>query len=112
MQRFRGLKDLIHDVIEKTTDLVQETHEAAARKPRELLANVAPIEGTVRAADALRQVTASLVFDSIRATNRGVQYAEDLGLQAAEKLLANRDTSSSEALVDPAFGAQLEGWVS
>ena len=137
MQRLRGLKDLIHDVIEKTTDLVQETHEAAARKPRELLANVAPLEDSVRAVDAVRQVTANLVFDSIRATNRGVQFVEDLGLSAAEKLVASLPaaqeptaalppSSSSQAtalastddaaapaetLLDPAFRTQLESWI-
>ncbi|MFT3924696.1 MAG: alpha/beta fold hydrolase [Myxococcales bacterium] len=125
MQRFRGLKDLIHDVIEKTTDLVQETHEAAARKPRELLANVGALEDPVRAVDAIRQVTASLVFDSIRATNRGVQRVEDLGLEAAEKLLAKLPVTTSEpaesepaealeaeVAVDPAFRNQVETWVS
>lgn len=128
MERLRGLKDLIYDVIEKTTDLVQETHEAAARRPRELLANVAPLEESVRTVDAVRQVTASLVFDSIRATNRGVQLAEDLGLQAAEKLLAKlpaapaRDAplptsgdapsqGTSSTLLEPAFRNQLESWV-
>jgi pimeloyl-ACP methyl ester carboxylesterase len=107
MQRFRGLKDLIHDLIEKTTDLVQDAHESAARTPRELLSEVAPLEGAVRAVDAVRQVTASLVFDSIRATNRGIQRAEDLGLAAAEKLLADRPVE-----LDPATRTPLESWVS
>lgn len=114
MQRLRGLRDLIHDIIEKTTDLVQETHESSFKTPRELLASVDALEEPVRAADAVRHVTAALVFDSIRATNRGVQWAGEIGFKAVEKVLSvlPEDTFPSTAVSDPLLRARLELWTS
>src|SRR5688500_16330873 len=40
MRRLRGLRDLVHDAIEQITGLVQETQEASARTPVELLAKL------------------------------------------------------------------------
>jgi triacylglycerol lipase len=55
MERLLGLKDLIHDVIEKTTDLVQETHRGHG-------------------------LTAAAVYSTVRATNRGIRALGELGL--------------------------------
>ncbi len=112
MQRLRGLRDLIHDIIEKTADLVQETHESSSRTPRELLASVPALGDPVRAADAVRRVTAAFVFDSIRATNRGVQWAEELGFQAVEKVLGALPPDALEAklLADPLIAERIGQW--
>lgn len=85
MRRLLGLRDLVHDAIEKTTDLVQETHESVARKPIEVLTKVEPLGPAARTVDGVRKDIATLVFDSVRATNRSVQKLTDLGLQAAAR---------------------------
>ncbi len=113
MQKLRGLRDFIHDMIEKTTDLVQETHESSAKVPRELLTRVPGLEQPVRAVDAVRHLTAELVFDSIRAANRGVQLAEEIGFKAAEKVLESLppDVLALDKLgVDPLMAQNLADW--
>src|ERR1700754_4232267 len=73
MGRLRGLRDLVHDAIDSITNLVQETHEASARTPVDLVAQVPGLELPTRAVDRVRKLTADTVFSTIRGVNRGVQ---------------------------------------
>jgi triacylglycerol lipase len=77
MRRLLGLRDFVHDAIEKTTDLVQETHEAATRKPLALLSLLEPLGAAARVAEAPHSLIAKAVYDGIRATNRTVQAVSD-----------------------------------
>jgi len=77
MRRLLGLRDFVHDAIEKTTDLVQETHEAATRKPLALMSLLEPVGKAARAVEAPHALIAKLVYDRIRATNRTVQAVSD-----------------------------------
>lgn len=88
MRRLFGLRDLVHDVIEKTTDLVEETHEAAAKKPIAVLSQLEPIGSVARGVDEVRGATAKLVFDSVRLTNRSVQRISDVSLKLGAKAVA------------------------
>ena len=88
MRRILGLRDFVHDAIEKTTNLVQETHEAVARKPVAVLSRVDPLVPVVRVVDGVRQVTARTVFGSVRRTNRGVQAISDLGVALVSRALS------------------------
>ena len=88
MRRLFGLRDLVHDAIEKTTDLVEETHEAAAKKPIAVLSQLEPIGSVARGVDEVRGATAKLVFDSVRLTNRSVQRVSDVGLKLGAKAVA------------------------
>jgi pimeloyl-ACP methyl ester carboxylesterase len=84
MTRLRGLKDLVHDTIEHTTKLVEETHEAVAKKPVDVLTAIEPIADLARTVDDVRKLIAGAVFGSIHAVNRGVQKLE----QASSELVA------------------------
>src|SRR3954447_26685100 len=113
MSLLRGLRDLIHDAIEKTTDLVQETHDAAAAKPIDLLSEIEPLAPAVRAVDSVRKLTADGVFNSIRATNRGVQLLEEAGLALARNLLGEAlPKEAAEALIDAPTRARIADWSS
>lgn len=86
MRRLLGLRDFVHDAIEKTTDLVEETHAAAARKPIAVLSLIEPLGEAARTLDEPRARIAKLVFDSIRATNRTVQAISDVGVKLAQQV--------------------------
>jgi pimeloyl-ACP methyl ester carboxylesterase len=87
MRRLVGLRDFVHDAIEKTTDLVEETHDAAARKPIAVMEYIEPLGALARAVDLPRSAIAKLVFDRIRATNRTVQAVSDVGYKLVEAVL-------------------------
>jgi len=95
MRRLLGLRDLVHDAIDRITTLVEETHEDVARKPVELLSLAEPLAGVVSGADGVRRRVAGLVFDQVRGTNRVVRAIGDqaiaLTLDAARGLGALQD---------------------
>ncbi|MET0282919.1 MAG: alpha/beta hydrolase [Polyangiales bacterium] len=106
MRRLIGLRDFVHDVIEKTTDLVEETHEAAAKKPVDALSSLG-LEAPARAVDSPRALIAKLVFDSIRATNRTVQAVSDVGVAIAKQVVPEQDEISAASKPK----GQLEAWI-
>lgn len=111
MRRLLGLRDFVHDAIEKTTNLVEETHEAVARKPIDALSWVEPLGQAARAVDGVRKWTARSVFDGIRATNRGVQSWSEVGVSLVAHTL---DQVAGLALQQDrtASGMQtVSGWV-
>lgn len=87
MRRLLGLRDFVHDAIEKTTDLVEETHEAVAKKSIDTISMVEPLAPIARAVDSVRQASARTVFDGVRVTNRGVQAISDLGVTWVSRAL-------------------------
>jgi pimeloyl-ACP methyl ester carboxylesterase len=103
MKRLIGLRDFVHDMIEKTTDLVEGTHEAVMQRPIAVLSSVGA-GAAARAVDAPRAAIAKLVFDSIRATNRSVQAVSDLGLATAKAILPEADATKPAS----AFGEWMD----
>lgn len=97
MRRLLGLKDLVHDAIEKTTNLVQETHESVADKPIRVLSLIEPLGETARAVDGAHRLTARAVYATIRATNEGIRMLEDAGVALAK-------SAAAEAGVDLRLG--------
>lgn len=89
MRRLIGLKDFVHDAIRRTTNLVEETHEGAAAKPVRLLSQIPELKDAVQAVDAVRRGVASLVFESIRATNEGFRVIEDASLSAMTAVIGS-----------------------
>jgi triacylglycerol lipase len=83
MGRLKGFRDLLHDVLENVTDLVQETHEAASDKTVRLLGMAPPVGEVARQVEALRRPVAEHVYDAIRVANRLVQEVAEAGFQIA-----------------------------
>jgi triacylglycerol lipase len=118
MRRLTGLLNLIHDVIEKTTDLVEETHESVMRKPVDLLSAIEPIGDTVRVIDGARRFTTSVIYSAIRATNHGARLLSDAGIALATAAASERDLDvvAGEERSDPVSAgepslAELSPWV-
>lgn len=109
MRRLLGLKNLIHDAIEKTTTLVEETHETVVGRQVQLLTAVAGADETVNAVNAARRFTTALVYETIRATNHGVRLLGDAGIalaaEAADELAARDATDTALRAVGSRIGA-------
>lgn len=82
MRGWKGLKDLLVDAVEQTTNLVQETHASVTDKVFGLAEAVAPSAGVVQAVHAVERVASGTVYASIRATNRLVGAILDHGFEA------------------------------
>ncbi len=98
LKRLIGLRHLVHDLVEKTTNLVQEQHFAVVNKPTRVLDAIAPPLGNVaRVVEGAQRMTASVVYDAIRATNTGVRVLCDVGLDAAATLGGNTGPQMASA---------------
>lgn len=87
LQRWRGLKGLIHDAVDRTTELVDEGHESTSRTVMRVLDAVPPLAEPARAVDGVRRVTTRGVLGTIRVVNRLVEALTDVGLDAAERAI-------------------------
>ncbi len=86
MRRLRGLKSLVHDAVDLTTDLVHEGSEATARTIRQVTDQVEPLTGPVQAVDAIRRFSTESVLGTIKLVNRTVQIVSDAGISLVEKV--------------------------
>lgn len=84
MSRLRGLKALVHDTVDFTTDMVAEGHESVARNALRVIDLIAPGSAPARRVDGLRRLATSGVLGAVRAVNHLVASLTDAGLDAAE----------------------------
>jgi triacylglycerol lipase len=82
MRGFKGLKDLLVDAVEQTTNLVEDTHGSVTRKVFAVAKAMVPAPTVVNAAQVIERVAAGTVYASIRGTNRLVGAILDLGFEA------------------------------
>lgn len=101
MRRIRGLKALLHDGVDLTTDLVGEANESTARTVRRVTDRVDPIAGPVRAIDALRHASTFGVLETIKLVNRTVQVVSDTGLDLAEIIAGSHGSLGGQAEAPP-----------
>ena len=84
LKHISGLRHLVHDLVEKTTNLVQEQHFAVVNKPTRVLEAVAsPLGDVARIVENAQRATASVVYEAIRLTNTGVRGLGDVTLSAS-----------------------------
>lgn len=86
MRRWRGLKKLVHDAVEHTTGLVEETEESVARKTMRYLEPFGPVADAARAVDQVRRLSSMGVYATIHGVNRTVDQLGDAGLDALERV--------------------------
>lgn len=93
MRRWRGLKALVHDAVDRTTELVEEGHESTSRSVLRAFDLVPPLRGPARGVDGIRRVTTNGVLATIRIVNRAVEAITDVGFDAAERFVEEGDGS-------------------
>ncbi len=90
MRRLRGFLALVHDAVDRTTELVAEGHESSARSVMRVLGAVQPLAEPARAVDEVRRRSTEGGLGTIRAFNRAIETVTDAGLDVAEFALDRR----------------------
>ncbi len=69
----RGVRALIHDAVDSTTQTVQKIHLAIATAPLDALAKSDALEPAAHQLRERQEVVVSAVYDAVRRVNREVQ---------------------------------------
>ncbi len=86
-KRLRGLKTLVFDAVEETTNLVQDSHESVSSKTMDYLNLLEPVAGAAKTVNDIQRLTAAGVYTAIRTVNRGIDKVTDAGYVAAMTLV-------------------------
>ena len=84
MRRWRGLKSLVHQAVDRTVDLVGEGHESTARNVIRVTDALPSVRDPARTVDAIRRLGTRGVLGTIKVVNRAVEVVTDAGLDAVE----------------------------
>lgn len=110
MRRWRGLKALVHDAVDATTELVDEGHESTSRTVMKVLGAIEPLAEPARVVDDVRRLTTRGVLATIRGVNRAVEVVTDVGLDAAEHAARMRGSPPADPVV-PMRSDALRTWL-
>ena len=69
MRRTRGFIDLVFDVVEETTHLVERTHDAVVERTARRFVPIEPAKSTVKVLTGIQTAISGGVFESIRVIN-------------------------------------------
>jgi len=69
MRRLRGFLDLVFDVVEETTNLVERTHDAVVERSVRRFAPVEPAKSTAKVVTGVQTAISSGIFESVRVLN-------------------------------------------
>jgi hypothetical protein len=91
-QRWRGLKDLVKDVVEHGSSAVQRVHMETARRPFRILEQIPPLAPPTRVVRAIHDASVSTVYGMIRLVNAVVGEALGVVLDVAERRASGERT--------------------
>jgi triacylglycerol lipase len=98
IRRLRGLKALVHDAVDGTTDLVEVGHESAARSITRMSERVPALQQPGRVVDTLRRASTRGVLLTVKTINRAVEALTDLALDVAHPALVDGTAEPSRAI--------------
>jgi len=101
MRRIRGFVDLVFDVVEETTNLVERTHDAVVERTVRRFAPVEPVQSTAKVVTGIQTAISGGVFESIRVVNGITRFAVNAVADVAEAGLDQPSDSDALALVTP-----------
>ena len=113
MKRVRGFVDLVFDVVEETTNLVERTHDAVVERTVRRFAPVEPAKSTAEVVTGVQTAISSLTFSSIRAVNGITRFAVNTAADAAEESLGQASGQGTPELATPirSTAAGTSSWV-
>jgi len=111
-KRWRGLKALVHDAVDVTTDLVGVGHESAARSARAVTDRIEPLRVPAAIVDDVRRLSTNGLLGTIKVVNRVVEKVTDVALD-----LATDSPETDEAKIVPAVSMRSDetttgAWIS
>ena len=101
MRRIRGFIDLVFDVVEETTNLVQRTHDAVVDRSVRRFAPIEPATSTARVITGVETAISGGVFESIRVINGMTRLTVNAVADVAEAGLDQPSDSDALALATP-----------
>ena len=99
MRRARGFMDLVFDVVEETTRLVERTHAAVVDRSARRFAPIEPAKSTAKVVTGIQMAISGGVFKSIRVINGITRLTVNAIAEVAEAGLD--PTSDSDDLATP-----------
>jgi hypothetical protein len=86
MNRLRGLRALLEDVVEHGTTAVERVHRATAARPFDVLDHIPPVAPAARGVRLIHDATVAGVYETIRQVNHlvGVTLAAAIDLYDPE----------------------------
>lgn len=84
MRRTRGFIDLVFDVVEETTHLVERTHDAVVERTARRFAPIEPAKSTVKVLTGIQTAISGGVFESIRVINGITRLTVNAAADVAE----------------------------
>ena len=101
MRRVRGFIDLVFDVVEETTNLVERTHDAVVDRSVRRFAPVEPAASTAKAVTGIETAISGGVFESIRVINGITRFTVNAVADVAEAGLDQPSETTELALSTP-----------
>ncbi len=111
MNRLRGLRALLEDVVEHGTTAVERVHRATAARPFDVLDHIPPVAPAARGVRLIHDATVAGVYETIRQVNHlvGVTLAAAIDLYDPEGDEAGPDPGrTSDGERDPTSGPEPE----
>ncbi|MCP3143690.1 hypothetical protein [Pyxidicoccus xibeiensis] len=84
MKRWRGLKALVQDVVDRGATAVEGVHRRTSAVPFRLLRRIRPLEAPVGRVQALHDLALSTSYGMVRLVNRVVGKTADVALDVLE----------------------------
>jgi hypothetical protein len=109
MRRWRGLKALVHDAVDRTADLVGEAHASVARQTLRYVTRIDPLAEPARRVEAVRGAVTDGVIATVKTVNRAVEQVTDAGLAAVADRAPSEATGPPVALRSDVTGSAA--WV-
>jgi pimeloyl-ACP methyl ester carboxylesterase len=101
MRRTRGFVDLVFDLVEETTNLVQRTHDAVVERSARRLAPIELATSAVKVVTGVETAISGGVFESIRVINGITRFTVNAVADVAEAGLDHESDLAELDLVTP-----------
>ncbi len=101
MRRLRGFTDLVFDLVEETTNLVERTHDAVVERSVRRFAPVEPAKSTAKLVTGVQTAISSGVFESIRVLNGISRFTVNAVADVAEAGLEQASDAEDFDLATP-----------
>ena len=92
MKRARGFIDLVFDVVEETTNLVERTHDAVVERSVRRFAPIEPAKSTAQLVSGVETAISGGVFETVRVLNGISRFTVNAVADVAE---AGMDSSTN-----------------
>ncbi|MGB8328691.1 MAG: hypothetical protein WCE62_01090, partial [Polyangiales bacterium] len=101
MRRTRGFIDLVFDVVEETTNLVQRTHDAVVDRSVRRFAPIEPAKTPAKLVSGVETAISSGVFESIRLLNGVARFTVNAVADVAEAGIEQASDADDLVLATP-----------